>query len=137
MNLPRNFCMVRQSKRSRGLRGPLQDTYSLESEWLRRVTKVAREIDWKPVHFPDSLKVTHPGLPDLILRHDTMPPYIIVLELKVGKNEPDDEQTLWLAAFEKAGVATMLAYPEDYDDVVRLLSGDASVLKERVRLYLQ
>ena len=101
----------------------VQKTYSLETEWLQTVTALARSVNWKPVHFPDSLRVSSPGFPDLLLRHDTMPPYIIAMELKIGKNKPSKEQILWLEAFKKAGITTMLAYPEDYDKVVRVLSG--------------
>jgi hypothetical protein len=63
------------------------------------------------------------GWPDLWCWHERRPERgFIALELKVRPNTATEAQTGVLASLEAAGARTMVAYPEQLDDVQRLFA---------------
>lgn len=47
--------------------------------------------------------------------------HAFVAELKVGKNEPTDDQAAWLNAKAACGTPAYVWYPEDLDEIKRVL----------------
>jgi hypothetical protein len=48
----------------------------------------------------------------------------LFLELKVGKNEPSEEQVAWLSWLQHCGQKAYLCRPEDIDIIRALLQGE-------------
>jgi hypothetical protein len=64
------------------------------------------------------------GFPDLWLVRE--PPRIarlVVAELKVGRNRPTAAQMRWIAALTAAGIEAYIWYPDDFDEIVKILAG--------------
>lgn len=95
-----------------------------EAELQSSFVQAVRDLGWEPFHVPDSRRVTSKGFPDLTLRHDSLPPYIAVFELKTANGKVREGQPLWIEAFRKAGVLAMvLRLPEDWDMAIEALTG--------------
>lgn len=92
------------------------DTIS-EMDFMRAVTDLAEANGWKWHHQTIS-KRSKEGWPDLVLlRHRC-----VVAELKVGSNTADAAQLSWLEAFQAAGIDAHLWYPNDMDEIRRILT---------------
>jgi hypothetical protein len=100
-----------------------------EVEWQTTVTDAADALGWRWLHVRKSVgkgskwvtTTNVRGWPDLFLwhhRHGTA-----AFELKVGRNTATDEQVAVLEQLRAAGVAVMVAYPDDFDAVVSILQG--------------
>ena len=97
-----------------------------ETEYQRSFVQAAEDLGWIPHHTPDSRKSSGNGFPDLVLRHDTMPPYVAVFELKTMTGRVRKGQPLWIKAFRLAGIpAAILRLPRDWDIGMRILTGGA------------
>jgi hypothetical protein len=73
--------------------------FSSEREFQRAVMRLAGQYGWNGYCHPDSRKsagLSAPGFPDIILTNQHS---ILVLELKMPKNKPTDDQVIWLSLF--------------------------------------
>ena len=105
-----------------------------EAELLLAVKETAAVCGYLSYHTHDSRR-SDPGFPDLVLVHPRRPRAespIVFLELKSAKGRVTSEQAAWLGALnQREGVIATLVYPEDLDDVVRLLTRNAGPLAGR------
>ena len=91
-----------------------------EREFLQTVRELARIFGWAEYHTWHSLH-SPSGFPDLVL---VKPPRVIFAELKVGKRQPTPAQREWLNLLSQCpGVECYLWYPEDWDEIQRVLRG--------------
>lgn len=98
-----------------------------EDDFQRELLEVSGLLGWKRAHFRPAMTADGrwitavagdgKGFPDLILLRERL----IVTELKVKPNKPSKEQRAWLEGFIAAGVETYLWYPEDWDEIQRVL----------------
>ena len=106
-----------------------------EAELQLSFMEVAEALGWNPHHTPDSRRSKGAGFPDLVLRHDEIPPYIAVFELKTMEGRIRKGQPLWIKAFRRAGVPAMIArLPRDWDKAMAILQGDAQAIREARRI---
>lgn len=100
-----------------------------ETDWQAQVVDLAHMLGWQHLHVRRSIgkgrqwqtTTNRKGWPDLFCWHPRHG--FVALELKVGRNQPTDEQLEVLAELEAAGARTMVAFPEDLDAVHALLAG--------------
>jgi len=98
-----------------------------EAEWQEQVVQLAHLYGWKHLHVRRSIgkgkrwttATNVDGWPDLFLWHPTKG--FAAIELKVGKNQPTEEQEAILASLEAAGARVMVAWPVDLELVKNLL----------------
>jgi len=84
----------------------------------------AEDLGWVAHHTPDSRRSSGPGFPDLVLRHDALPPYIVAVEVKTMTGALRPGQAEWIESFRKAGIpARVLRLPRDWDVAIRMLTG--------------
>lgn len=103
-----------------------------EAQFMRQVIEYAKLRGFKVAHFrkvrvarangsvywETPVAADGAGFPDLILvRRERL----IAAELKVGKNKPTDDQTVWLSRFRDAGNETALWYPSDWKEIEEVL----------------
>lgn len=120
-----------------GARGPVQVTPEevkalvreswSEAEFTDAVLALARRLGWRRAHFRPArtargwrtaVSGDGAGFPDLLLcRRETL----IVAELKVKRNKATPEQENWLASFRHAGHRAYVWYPEDWNEIERIL----------------
>lgn len=104
-------------------RGPTHE------EWQGQVVDLARLMGWRVLHVRRSVgkggrwttATSVVGWPDLFAWHEKQR-RCIAIELKVGRDKPSPEQLAVLASLEAAGVATMVARPEDLPAVQYMLA---------------
>ena len=95
-----------------------------ETDWQSSFVEAAKVLGWVPHHTPDSRKSSGNGFPDLVLRHDEMPPYIVVFELKTMTGRIRKGQPSWIRAFKRAGIRAMILWlPRDWDAGMLILTG--------------
>lgn len=100
-----------------------------EAEWQATVVDTAHALGWKHLHVRRSIgkgkkwvtATNVVGWPDLWLWHPRRGGFAAI-ELKVKPGKPTAEQIEVLASLEAAGARTMVAYPEDFDRLVALLT---------------
>lgn len=104
-----------------------------EAAFQEQVIDLAHELGWRVAHFrrvrvlrkdgtfyhQTPVAADGAGFPDLLL---TRLERIAVIELKVGRNKPTDEQLAWLAAFNVAGVPNKVFRPDDWPQIVEFLA---------------
>lgn len=94
-----------------------------EKAFQARVLELARLHGWVAYHVPDSRRCTSAGFPDLVLAWACGPrTRLLVAELKVGENKTTPEQGEWLWIFRNEGVPTYIWRPDDWDEIVAVLS---------------
>lgn len=101
-----------------------------EAEFTAQVIQYAQLHGWRVAHFRPALTAKGwrtpvqgdgKGYPDLTL---AKPGQLVFAELKVGKNAPAPEQSLWLAVLGTApGVGVYLWTPESWPEIERTLGG--------------
>lgn len=91
-----------------------------ESEFQRRVEKLAKEHGWMCYHTYDSQK-SEPGYPDLHCVHPDRGLSIYV-ELKTVTGKASQAQVRWLLALQKCGETVYLWSPDDWDEIERVLT---------------
>jgi hypothetical protein len=97
-----------------------------EAAFTRMVIQMARLFGWRCAHFRASMnrrgkwstavQGDGAGFPDLLLVN-AKAGRTIAAELKVGRNKPTQEQTLWLAAFAQAGIEAVVWYPSQWGEI--------------------
>jgi hypothetical protein len=104
-----------------------------EAGWQAQVLDLAAALGWKHLHVRRSrgfrkgqpgahtTATNRKGWPDLLLWNPRRGG-VVALELKVGKNQPTDEQLEVLGELAMAGVPAMVAYPTDLEHVKALLT---------------
>ncbi len=92
-----------------------------ESEFQRRVEKLAKEHGWMCYHTYDSQK-SEPGYPDLHFVHTERGESFFV-ELKTATGRASQPQVKWLLALQKVGHTVYLWSPNDWDEIERVLRG--------------
>ena len=90
-----------------------------EAAFMAEVRKLATAHGWTSYHTRDSRK-SDKGFPDLAL---VRPPRLIFAELKVGRNQPTQEQGEWLDRLRACGIPAYLWRPEDWPRIVEVLTG--------------
>lgn len=102
-----------------------------EAEWQAQVVELAHVLGWHHLHVRRSIgkgrkwttATNVVGWPDLLLWKAGAG--FVALELKVGRNKPTDEQLAVLAQLEDAGARTAVAWPDDIEQVQRMLTTTA------------
>ena len=89
----------------------------LEKDFQRKITDYCDYLHLKWHHETDS-RWSKSGFPDLLIAG---PGGVVFAELKVGKNKPTDEQYKWLSALTDAGANAYVWWPDDWDDIERIL----------------
>ena len=102
-----------------------------EKDFQRSVIEYAKMMGWRVYHTPPALtrsgKWITPvqgdvGFPDLIL---CRPPRLIIVELKRIGGKISPAQREWLSALQACtGVECYIWYPNDWEKIVRTLTGD-------------
>ena len=98
-----------------------------EADFTRQVLQLAKHCGWRSAHFRPgrtakgwrtAVQGDGAGFPDLILIRGGL---LIVVELKVGKNKPTEEQRAWLEAFREAAVNAFVWTPKDWPEIKETL----------------
>lgn len=98
-------------------------------EWQAQVVQLAHILGWNHLHVRRTIgrgrkwttSTNRKGWPDLFLWHDQRG--FVAIELKVKPDKPKPEQLEVLDELARAGARTMVAYPDDLDEVQAILSG--------------
>lgn len=98
-------------------------------EWQQQVIEAAHLFGWRHLHVRRTVgrgkkwvtSTNVKGWPDLFLWHPKHG--FAAIELKVGRDVPTDDQRDVLASLTWAGARTLVAYPDDWPAVERLLRG--------------
>lgn len=100
-----------------------------EDEFQRQVIQFARLHRWKVAHFRPAMtrggrwvtpvQADGAGFPDLVMVRGGE---VVVAELKVGTNQPTEDQVRWIDAFVGAEVPAFVWYPRDWTDIERVLT---------------
>lgn len=98
-------------------------------EWQSQVVDAAHLFGWRHLHVRRTVgrgkkwttSTNVKGWPDLWLWHHRHG--FAAIELKVGRDTPTAEQTSVLVSLAAAGAQTLVAYPDDWPLVERLLRG--------------
>lgn len=107
-----------------------------ESDFCKQVIQLARLYGWKVAHFRPAMtkhgwrtpvQGDGKGFPDCILVRNK----VIVAELKSEKGKPSAEQVEWLDRFRAAGCEAYLWKPEDWDDLVAILTAEPPPLSTK------
>lgn len=98
-----------------------------EAEFTRQVLQLAKLRGFRTAHFRPARTARGwrtpcqgqaKGFPDILfVRHSRL----FVAELKVGRGQPTEEQSAWLAAFRAAGVPAYLWRPENWAQIEEVL----------------
>lgn len=97
-----------------------------EKDWQRQVIDLARMLHWRVAHFRPAMTkhgwvtpvaADGKGWPDLLLVRDR----VIAAELKADAGALSDDQRLWLAALERAGIEVHVWRPADAQIVLQTL----------------
>jgi hypothetical protein len=101
-----------------------------EREFQQAVVQLARLMGWRVHHTRPALTQRgrwltpiqgDAGFPDLVL---CRPPRLVIAELKRVRGKPTPAQHGWLEALQAcAGVEVYLWTPDDWDAIVRMLTG--------------
>ena len=95
-----------------------------EKEFMAQVVQYARLCGWAAYHTHDS-RHSAKGFPDLVLARAGRPGgggRVVMAELKVGRNEPTEEQQAWLDVLGAVpGVEVYLWRPTNFDDIQEVL----------------
>jgi hypothetical protein len=100
---------------------PPVDLDASEKQFQADVVKYAKRCGWEDVYHTFNSKRSSPGFPDCVFGRQHRAPHLMVAELKVGDNEPTDDQQRWLNYFLLAGVPTYVWRPEHWPDIKRIL----------------
>ena len=100
-----------------------------EAEFQRQVLELAKLHKWRSAHFRPGMTAKGrwvtavqgdgKGFPDTLLIRGRE---LVVAELKVGKNKVTPEQAQWLTAFAEADIPAFVWTPEDWPEIVIVLS---------------
>jgi hypothetical protein len=98
-------------------------------EWQAVVVDLLHSLGYQHLHVRRSIGKGHRwttttnivGWPDLLAWHPRHG--FAAIELKVGKDIATPEQIAVLVSLREAGARTMIAYPNDLDQVIKLLLG--------------
>lgn len=104
---------------------PLEVTHE---EWQAQVVDLAHLLGWHHLHVRRTIgrgkkwttSTNVVGWPDLFLWHPRRG--FAAVELKVGRDTASPEQIAVLTSLRAAGARTLVAYPDDLDDVRSLLT---------------
>lgn len=88
-----------------------------EKEFMAQVVQLAKLLGWLVYHTHDSRRSVA-GFPDLMLLRGGR---LLVIELKVGQNQPTAEQRTWLREFSKTGVFVAVWTPEQWAEIQVIL----------------
>lgn len=99
------------------------------NEWQEQITQLAHVLGWAHLHVRKSIgkgkkwttTTNIKGWPDLFLWHPRHG--FAAIEVKVAPDAPTPEQIAVLASLHAAGARSMVAYPEQLDEVTSLLRG--------------
>lgn len=101
-----------------------------EKQFQKQVIELARLAGYRVAHFRPAwtrdgkmvtpVQANGAGFPDLVLANPKRH-HLLFAELKVGKNKLTPEQKEWLHAILSCNVAYFTWYPEDWDDIKRIL----------------
>src|ERR1700734_1444410 len=100
----------------------------LESQFTEQVIRLANIYGWRVAHFRPArtakgwrtaVSGDGKGFGDLFLIKGHR---AIGAERKGGRNKPTIEQASWLSCLAAAGIETFVWRPENWDDIVRILS---------------
>lgn len=98
----------------------------LEKDWQRQVIDLARLLKWRVAHFRPAMTkhgwatpvaADGKGFPDLCLVRERL----IFAELKRDGGKLADDQRIWLAALEHAGIEVHVWRPADAEQVLQTL----------------
>lgn len=92
-----------------------------EAEFQSQLRSLALGSGWDYYHTHNSRR-SDVGFPDTVLIRE-VDPLLVVAELKVHPNKPTKAQERWLKLFNLCGVPTYLWYPEDWPEIVTLITG--------------
>lgn len=102
-----------------------------EREWQEQCVDLATMLGWKHLHVRKSVKgsgsqkwvttTNIKGWPDLFLWHPRDARFAAI-ECKVLPNRATPEQLDVLAQLKASGADVMVAFPEDFDEVQRMLT---------------
>lgn len=109
--------------RRRPERDPLSELLAEkpESEYQAEIVKLARTLGYRCYHTFDSRK-SEKGFLDLVL---LKPPRLIIAEVKTEDGKLSKEQLEWYGALCLCpGVEVYVWRPRDWNEVIRILSGD-------------
>lgn len=104
-----------------------------ESAFQQRVIDLGHLLGYKIAHFRPAqtskgwrtpVAADGKGFPDLILVRPQSKgkPRIVAMELKMPGNKPSEEQEAWIDAWRRAGGEAFVFYPEDWDQIVKVLT---------------
>ena len=103
------------------------DATCSEKEFMARVLELAWEHGWRVAHFRRArtkdgwttpVAADGKGFPDLCLVRGNV---ILFCELKVGNNQPTQEQRDWLTALDQTLALVFVWRPEMWDEIVETL----------------
>jgi hypothetical protein len=100
---------------------PQIDTDQAEKDFQADVVRFAKRCGWEDVYHTWNSKRSSPGFPDVVFGRTSRVPFIVVAELKVGNNEPTEDQRRWLEYFRLAGVPTFVWRPADWPMIEKAL----------------
>jgi hypothetical protein len=110
----------------------VRSTKPSEAGFQQTVLELAKATGWRRAHFR-KVRVQRKsgktfwetpvagdgkGFLDLLLLRDKR---LIVAELKMPREKMKPEQELWFAAWQEFGAETYLWYPEDWDEIQKIL----------------
>lgn len=107
-----------------------------ETEWQSQVVELAHLHGWNHLHVRRSIggrsqgwrtTTNVRGWPDLFLWHPRWG--FAAIELKARKNKPTAEQLAVLDQLDKAGAVTMVAWPDDLDELLTILNGSHAMTR--------
>jgi hypothetical protein len=93
-----------------------------EKEFEQQFVQLAAMLSYKLYHTANSMK-SQKGFPDWVAASETRKRTVFV-ELKVWPNKPTPEQLEWNRVLRAAGQLAFIWFPEDLDEMRRVLSGD-------------
>lgn len=100
-----------------------------ESELATYVEDLLRLYKWQFTHFRPGMMASgnwvtamtgDVGFPDYVAVKDRT----LFLEIKGTKGKLSDEQVIWLTLIRDAGGNALVLWPDDYDLLVKVLSGE-------------
>lgn len=100
---------------------PIIDEGQSEKEFQADVIKFAKRNGWDDVYHTYNSKRSAPGFLDCVFARESRAPHVIVAELKVGDNQPTEDQERWLNYFRAAGVPTFVWWPKDWAEIMETL----------------
>ena len=109
-----------------------------EAEWQEQVVQLAQTLGWHHLHVRRTVgrgrqwttATNVAGWPDLFLWHPRRG--FVAIELKVAHNNATPEQEAVLATLAAAGARTMVARPDDLDELRALLASAPEKTQEEM-----